>query len=133
MNYQVLDKLIEISRSLKDVPNAHNRHFTFIVRKKRVLSMGWNNGCKTHPKAKELGYRFDNIHSELAAILNFKYPLDTLEKCVLVNVRVNRFGQLRMAMPCKRCLLWLSSFGLDSIWYTNHCGQIVRLKSYHAT
>jgi deoxycytidylate deaminase len=119
-------KLIEIVRSLKSVPNARNRHFSFILLRNRILSVGWNDGHKTHPKAKELGYRFDNIHSELAVILNFTYSLELLRRCSLVNIRVNRLGQLRMAMPCKQCLPWILSLNIGDIWYTDHTGQIVK-------
>jgi hypothetical protein len=68
------------------------KHVSIIVRKNEVVAVGTNN-FRTHPKAKELGYRFDEVHSELDALLRYKGPKDNLK---LINYRFNRFGTMKI-------------------------------------
>ena len=76
---------------------------------------------KTHPMAARHGYLFSEMHSELDAFLKVGEPRKGLS---LFNVRFNRFGQLRMARPCPRCMKWcIDSF--DEIWYTTEDGIVL--------
>ena len=93
------------------------KHVSIIVRKNEIVSVGTNN-FRTHPKAKELGYRFDEVHSELDALLRYKGPKDNL---VLLNFRYNRFGDMRMSKPCCKCLPWCIAL-FDDIWYSTNKG-----------
>lgn len=124
---QLFGKVIDLSRSLLHIPDAKNRHFSFITLRNRIVSMGWNDGYKTHPRARLLGYRFDTAHSELNAFLNYRGDLDLLKKCSLVNVRVNRFKDVRIARPCVHCEKWISGLGFNEIWYTNEVGVFEKL------
>ena len=106
MNFnRLVDKAIE----LLELPKGRCKHFTFIMRKKRIVSLGWNLGFCTHPKAKVIGYKFNNVHSELHALINFDYPKDFFKRCIIVNVRLNIFGQIRMSRPCELCQTMLRS------------------------
>ena len=93
------------------------KHVSIIVRKNEIVSMGTNT-FRTHPKAKELGYRFDEVHSELDALLRYKGPKDGLK---LFNFRFNRFGDMRMSKPCRKCLPWCEAL-FDGIWFTTNDG-----------
>ena len=84
---------------------------SIIVRKNEVVSVG-TNIFRTHPLAKKLGYRFDEVHSELDALLRYKGPKDNLK---LINYRFNRFGSMRMSKPCCYCLPWCGVI-FDDIW-----------------
>ena len=68
---------------------------------------------------KELGYRFDEVHSELDALLRYKGPKDNLK---LFNYRFNRFGDMRMSKPCCKCLPWCLAL-FDKIWYSTDEGM----------
>tara|TARA_R100000700_G_C3074427_1_gene83027 strand:+ start:19 stop:393 length:375 start_codon:yes stop_codon:yes gene_type:complete len=94
------------------------KHVSVIVRKNEIVSVGTNN-FRTHPKAKELGYRFDEVHSELDALLRYKGPKDNLK---LFNYRFNRFGDMRMSKPCCKCLPWCLAL-FDKIWYSTNEGM----------
>lgn len=73
---------------------------------------------KTHPMAVRHGYMFGEMHSELDAFLRVDKDKSGL---ILFNVRFNRFGQMRIARPCPRCMPWcLGCF--DEIWYTMNEG-----------
>lgn len=82
--------------------------------------MGTNHH-RTHPMAKKYGYRFDEVHSELDALLRYKGPKDGL---TLVNYRVNRQGELRMAKPCNLCMPWCTAI-FDQIYYSTTANKLV--------
>ncbi len=94
------------------------KHVSLIIRKGQVVSLGTNTR-RTHPMAKKLGYRFDEVHSELDALLRYKGPKDGL---TLVNYRMNQFGDLRMSKPCCLCLPWCSAI-FDKIYYSSREGM----------
>lgn len=95
------------------------KHVSLVIHKRQVISVGFNN-FKTHPLAKEYGYRFDEMHSELDAFR--KTPKQLLnKKLTLVNVRFNKKGQLRMSKPCCTCETWCKEI-FHAIYYTTDIG-----------
>lgn len=96
------------------------KHVSIVLRKGKVVSIG-SNAMKTHPLAKEHGYMFEEMHSELDAFLKCGEPKRGL---VLFNIRFNRLGQMRMARPCHRCMPWCLGV-FDAIWYTTEDGVML--------
>ena len=94
------------------------KHVSIIVRKNEIVSMGTNN-FRTHPLAKKYGYFFDEVHSELDALLRYRGPKDNLK---IINFRFNRFGDMRMSKPCCKCLPWCVAL-FDDIWYSTNDGM----------
>jgi len=95
------------------------KHVSMIFYKKTLISVG-TNSFKTHPKAKEIGYRYDEMHSELDAFT--KIPKEYKDKrLILVNVRMNKYKELRMSKPCDLCLLWCKEI-FHKIYYTSDDG-----------
>ena len=112
-----LEKYLDIATPLcLSVPRP-KKHVSLIVRKNMVVSVGTNRS-RTHPKAKKYGYLFDEVHSELDALLRYRGPRDGL---TLINFRMNRFADLRMSKPCKLCLPWCEAV-FDTIWYSTNNG-----------
>lgn len=99
------------------------KHVSLIICKKRIISVGMNY-FKTHPKAKEIGYQYEEMHSELDAFRKLDKE-DRQKKLHLINVRFNRFGQMRMSKPCEKCLPWCIEV-FHTIHYTTDNG-VVRL------
>jgi hypothetical protein len=95
------------------------KHISLIFHKNRLLSVG-RNCFKTHPKAKEIGYAYEEMHSELDAYRKVPKNYRGL-KLTLVNVRFNRFQQLRMSRPCELCTPWCREV-FDTIYYTDDEG-----------
>ena len=93
------------------------KHVSIIIRKNEIVSVGTNN-FRTHPLAKKYGYRFDEVHSELDALLRYKGSKDSLR---LINFRFNRFGEMRLSKPCCKCLPWCVAL-FNDIWYTSNEG-----------
>ena len=118
MNPQIKNKIIRLTNDLKDLSDLRCKHFSFILNKNKIVSIGWNLK-KTHPKAKIYQYRYDCIHSELSALIKFNGNKNHLKDFVLVNIRVNSDGYIRQSKPCSKCLPWLETIGFKAIWYTN--------------
>ena len=41
--------------------NRQKKHTSLVLCKKRIIAVGFNH-FKTHPKAREYGYQFDEMH-----------------------------------------------------------------------
>lgn len=94
--------------------STHHSHAMacVIVKKNRVVSIGWNE-LKTHSKSlHEYKYR----HAEFNAILNT--PLNELQGATAYIYREHRNGQPALAKPCPSCLKSLQLVGIDKICYS---------------
>jgi len=125
-----LFKLEEIASSLLEHHNANRcRHFSFILHKGRIISIGLNS-AKTHPLnlrnrkiSRKTGEDYSSQKqtcSELNAILKLKRltNIDT-RRCVLVNLRYDRNDCLALAKPCTSCQSLLRYHNFKSvIWST---------------
>ena len=120
-------KYLDLSFILRDKPNASNLHFSYIIKKNRILSIGWNNSKKTHSLAAKHGYYENHIHSELAAVVKFPHRYYDLAQCTLINIRIQKDGNPMMSRPCKNCLKLLTAFQFKKVWYTGKDGQFLEL------
>jgi len=92
MNKPKIQKIIDVAMPVSlEIPRP-KKHVSIILYKNSIVSMGTNN-FRTHPLAKKYGYFFDEVHSELDALLRYRGPKDNLK---LVNFRFNRFGDMRI-------------------------------------
>lgn len=112
-------KLIDLSRLLYHVPRSNYKHFSFIVRRSKIVAFGFNNSKKTHPTSPS---KYHTIHSELSAICSFPYPVSELHKFSFINIRLFANKQLAMSKPCKACQKMLSSFGVRKVYYSTPNG-----------
>ena len=123
MNNKLENKVKKISYSLKDVNPHRAKHFSFLCKRNTILSVGMNSYDKTHTIAKDLGYRKNNIHSELDAVLRFEGGKKDIRNLDLVNIRLNRHGHVKMAMPCEGCTRLIVDLGIRRVWYTDFFGD----------
>jgi hypothetical protein len=101
-------------------------HYSFVLRKNKVLALGKEYRGKTHPLAMKYGYKYPTIHSELDAFRQL-HKADLRDgSLVLVNTRISSTGVLGMARPCRYCMGWVQEI-FDEIWYTNQEGLLVKL------
>lgn len=115
----VLDQILDFAYPLcLEIPRQ-KKHVSLVYHKNRIVSIG-RNYFKTHPKAKELGYLYNEMHSELDAYR--KVPKHFRgKKLTLINVRMNAQGNLRMSRPCSVCTNWCIEV-FDKIYYTDNEG-----------
>tara|TARA_B100001094_G_scaffold117354_1_gene113201 strand:+ start:652 stop:1020 length:369 start_codon:yes stop_codon:yes gene_type:complete len=111
-------KTIDYARDITIQNPRPKKHTSIILRKNEIVSVGTNLN-RTHPMAKKYGYLFDEVHSELDALLRYRGPKDNL---TLINYRFNRFGNMRMSKPCRKCTPWCVGV-FDKIWYTTNEGM----------
>lgn len=127
MNASLRKSFHRVAVSITSTMEHHWRHVSFICQRNAIIAVGWNQPFKTHPLAFKFDYRYAAIHSELHAILNFPGPPKTLSKFYLVNVRIGKNDELKMARPCSCCRKLLKAFGLDEVYYTDNSGRFVKL------
>lgn len=123
-----LPDYIDIARSLLDKPPSKNKHFSFIVKKNRIRSIGFNNTKKTSPLSYKYNPLWPYVHSEVSAVTKFDGKLSDLENCILINVRLDKQGKVMMSKPCKNCLQLVANFGFKKVFYTGRMGQFIELK-----
>lgn len=128
MNKKTKKRIIDSSLKLFEFPDGKNKHFTFILNKNKIVSTGINLGYKTHPESKELGYRFDAIHSEFHAVIRYRGNEKDFSRLTLVNTRLNHLKQLDMSKPCPICQDLIKSLGFRKVYYTDYNGNFVRFK-----
>lgn len=90
-----------------------------LVKKKRILSTGFNQMRKTHTKASRCSADVPwhiGIHAELHACLGVS-PKDLIGSELWV-ARILRNGDRAMARPCKFCTRFLRSVGVVKAHFT---------------
>lgn len=105
-----------------------NKHLSLILHKGLVISVGYNQR-KTHPLASRYGYRFADQHSELSAYVNLPKSIrysKASPKLTLLNIRFNRFNQMRISHPCPICMGWCQNT-FKRIYYSTPSGIVERL------
>lgn len=129
------NKIIEISYALINKHNAdlRCRHFSFIVDRNRIISIGLNS-LKTHPLNLKYNYvnknneSISNIigtHSELNAVI--KLGEEDCSGLTLVNTRINRNNELDYSAPCSGCSDMIKQLNFKDVYYTATGGKIVKL------
>jgi len=89
-----------------------------------VLAMGFN---KSDTPPVHFGYNNrvpePKTHSELDAYRRLRKRV-AIAKCnwSLVNVRINRSGEMKLAKPCHVCQEWLTAVGCSEVVYTTGAG-----------
>lgn len=120
------NKLVEIATALKPLKqNYRCFHTAFVIKRKKIYSIGWNDASKTHPHTIKYPYNPDSkIHAELMAVLKLKKK--DCSGLTLVVLRLDRFNHLRNSKPCKGCAAFLKDFNFDEIWYSTNDQTFMR-------
>ncbi len=102
--------------------SGKSRHISFLLKRSKIISWGWNEENKSHPLAQRFGYFNGAIHSELMAVVKFNKFANDISDCTLVNIRIDRHNQIRNSRPCLRCQNLLIGFNITDVVYTNGNG-----------
>jgi deoxycytidylate deaminase len=120
MRDRVIKKAIDIAYNL-DVHSGKSKHFSFIVKKNNIVSVGWNS-FKSHTIAFKHNYPYGKIHSELACILNYSGDINCLNKYEILNIRIGMDNNLKLSKPCKFCKKMLSHYNINNVVYSTELG-----------
>lgn len=128
---KLLEKSVNLSFTFLDAIDLEElgktyAHFSFIWKKKKLISFGRNFPRKESAKALYFARRFGQqkiqkypfIHSEIDAISKAWGKVQLGSSHVLINTRVNRDGTLGISKPCDQCQLVLDSIGFKEILWT---------------
>jgi len=114
-----LEKYADIALPISlEIPRP-KKHVSLITNRKGAVLAYGTNQFRTHPLAKQYGYFFDEVHSELDALLKIPKGADR-NKLVLINFRFNRFEDMRMSKPCCLCIPWCKAVFSDIFYSTNN-------------
>lgn len=135
MNPKLFNKVTEIAFALQDKNYPINQHYTFIIYKNRILTIG-KNSPKTHPinlrnpKFSNIGEDISGTKfrcSELNSILKIKKQTRiSFNKLIMINIRIDRNGLLANSKPCSSCISLASHIKPKAIYYTNDLGVFSR-------
>jgi len=114
MKLRILKRAVETAHALCPInwKNVNNSHIAFLVKKNKIVKIGWNRK-RTHPKIAKHPYHdgYVGTHAELDVIL--KSGLDSLDDHSMIVLRVDRKGRLANSKPCPGCLSLLKSYNVD--------------------
>jgi hypothetical protein len=124
INKKRFDRFVDIARRMKvkDHENLNYRHFCFVFKGKKALSIGYNS-CKTHPKANS---PFCTRHAEFHAGMRFINYYDSmriyndraLHGLDILVIRFDYQNNLRMSKPCPSCEEFLINHGVRNVFYS---------------
>lgn len=109
------------------------QHFSFIFYKNTLVSVG-KNSPKTTPinilnqplnRSHIIHYKGScaewNSINKLKNLTNIPF-----NKCILINTRINRNGEIAYAKPCLWCRNLLIFIDLKSVYYTGYFWELVQ-------
>jgi len=127
----IFPRLVEIAYSLHDPKDELNFHLSAIVNKSKLLALS-QNSPKTHaknrynPKFGRDGNDITSIKqtcSELAVLIKFRNKTNIdINKCNLINIRINREGKLSNSCPCQSCRNLILFYQPREVYFTNSFG-----------
>lgn len=122
MKKTILTECIRISISKNNnAPYPAKRHYTFIIQNNKIIEYGRNRIDRSY---KELGFpETSNRHSEVDAWKRARGILKKNKKFEIVNIRLNRCGEIRDSKPCSCCYSYLLDLGCRRFYYSCSSGE----------
>lgn len=124
MNKRILNSCLRIARSRNteelhpEYGNFH--HFSFIIQNNKIIEYATNTaGAVLYSK---FYTRNSKTHAEASAYKKAKGLLDPSSSFEVVNIRLNRTGELRNSAPCSGCYSLLQVMGASKVWFTTREG-----------
>lgn len=105
-------KFIDLACKIAEKSTSKFRLGCVIVKKNRVVSVGYNSMEKTHPKSQSFG---NYLHSELSALIST--PKEELFNSTAYIMRIKKDGSLGSSKPCPVCYEALKLANVKTIYY----------------
>ena len=106
-------KFFEIAKRLSKKSTYCHQLGAVIVKKNRIVGLGFNNPKKTHPRSTNL---FKTVHAELAAVLSAGEEVYGAD---IYIYREHKSGLPANSKPCKFCQKLLEEVGIKNVHYTD--------------
>jgi deoxycytidylate deaminase len=105
-------RYVHLAEKLAEKSTSKFRLGCVIVKKGRVVSVGYNSMEKTHPKSPTYG---NHLHSEIRALISTSK--EDLYNSTVYVVRIKRDGSLGSSRPCPVCYEALKLANIKRIYY----------------
>lgn len=110
-------RFFELAKKVSLNSTSEPRLGCVVVQKNRVISVGFNNMKKTHPKST---HPFHTLHAEVHALLGSSF--EETKGAVAYIYRELKDGTMALAKPCPSCQLALVYAGISKAYYTSSEG-----------
>ena len=128
MKKQLFSQVYQIAKEKLVVhPQSVYVHYSFIIQNNSIVGYGVNRDG-TPPIHWGYKNRKDDptynpkLHSEINAYRKVKGILDKRKSFEIINVRLNRHGELRNSKPCSCCYNLLRELGCKKFYYSSDIG-----------
>lgn len=116
-----------ISKLYKHPELGNFMHYSFIVQNNKIIEWGTNR--RVCP-AKHFGYNkkctdvdfVPKRHSELDVYFKARGLLNKTKPFEIINIRLNKKGQLKLSKPCSCCYELLKALGCKNFYYSSAVG-----------
>lgn len=126
MKATILRECVRIAREKNERRDGNFRHFSFVIQKNKIVEFGMNVGRAKPPLY--FGYpEKAGIHAETFAYKKAKGLLRG-EDFEMLNIRLNRSGELKLSKPCPCCYALLQTVGCKAVWFSVDGGEFAKLK-----
>lgn len=116
--------MIDLAYNMALKSTSRFRLGAVLVKRRKVISTGFNQMKKTHPLMQRHNPRKDillGLHAEIHSCIGV--PAAQLESADVWVARVYANGRLAMAMPCKVCQNFLREVGVKNVYYSTGTGK----------
>ena len=125
MKARIIEECLRISRRQlfkhPKIKYSGSLHYSFVVQSGKVVEWGMNREGKP---PSFLGFdKHSKLHAEVVAYRKARGLLDKLVPFQLINVRINRSGELRNSYPCPCCLGYLETLNCSEVWFSTNAGM----------
>ena len=131
MNAKLYNRLVEFARALKTKhQSGAKHHVAFLLRKTRIVCIGWNNYGKVHNSrrfGKFVSHKFTHdtyapcVHAEISCIT--RWGQEDLRGYDMAVVRIDNNNNPNMSRPCVNCGKIIDAMGVRKIFYSDAIGE----------
>jgi deoxycytidylate deaminase len=105
----------------------HCRVGAVIFSNKRIISKGRNHPQKATRNITKKFIRWKNtVHAEVDAIIKARRSLKGMS---IIVIRINKKEEMKLAKPCRYCLMYIDYVGIKNIYYSTNNNTIEKLEN----
>jgi len=115
------DRILKTALKAVERSKEEYRLAAVIFDKHKIISVGINSkrhSNKLHPNFRKWE---GSIHAEQDCILRARTDL---RRASMLVIRVNKQGELRLALPCIHCQQYIHYVGIKKCYYSDSTGEI---------
>lgn len=116
LNNKIKNNIELAAKLARKYPHDSKYHFcSLLIKKNKVISVGFNSLSKTHPRAKKIG---NTIHSELHCLLGVREEHLRGATLIVVKMGFQNRSKRTMAKPCTHCQKIIECSPIRDVYYS---------------